>query len=490
MAKTVVYKMPEEIHCTGVVLDQCLTCPKASVCMLLHEQLSLFGALDVDEVTEIFEPKELKREEELAKKKALPIKPKKRKKIVDHSWDYVGANTKKYTHRFHNYPAMMISQIASRLLDMYAKEDSGILDPFCGSGTVLVEAKLRGLKSYGIDINPLALLLAEVKTTPISLSTLQKVTTDLLNNIRKSSLKDIPTPNFFNIEYWFKPLVIKKLSIIKREIDKIKTRKLKNFFLVAFSETARDVSNTRNSEFKLYRLPNGTLENFNPDVFQVFEAKVNRNTKGMRDYLEKVRGKEKTPAIILDEDTRYKTSIPDQSVDVVVTSPPYGDSKTTVAYGQFSRLSLQWLGFSGEDLATDTISLGGKDLSSSLSYYSFNSPLLKQVLFSIAEKSKTRARDVFRFFLDLKQCFKEIGRVLAPKGFICMVVGNRTVKGIQIPTDEIICEMGEELDLKHIQTIVRNIPGKRMPSRTSPTNVPGVTGPTMLNEYIVIMRKE
>jgi hypothetical protein len=64
MAKTIVYKIPEEIHCTGVVLDQCLTCSKANVCALLHEQLSLFGALDVDEVTEIFELKELKREEE------------------------------------------------------------------------------------------------------------------------------------------------------------------------------------------------------------------------------------------------------------------------------------------------------------------------------------------------------------------------------------------------------------------------------------------
>jgi DNA modification methylase len=236
-------------------------------------------------------------------------------------------------------------------------------------------------------------------------------------------------------------------------------------------------------------LPDEKLKNFNPDVFKVFESKIARNIRGMRAFIEKLQGKEDTKTTILNEDTRRKTSIPDATINLVITSPPYGDSKTTVAYGQFSRLSLQWLGFSGDDLAIDTKSLGGKILPLSFSYYSFNSPILKHLLFLIAEKSKTRARDVLRFFLDLKQCLKEIYRVVAPGGIICMVIGNRTVKGIRIPTDEIVCEMGENLGLEHIKTIIRDIPSKRMPSKTSPTNIPGLIEQTILKEHIIILRK-
>ncbi len=66
-------------------------------------------------------------------------------------------------------------------------------------------------------------------------------------------------------------------------------------------------------------------------------------------------------ARILQADTRKETSIPAKSVNLVVTSPPYGDSKTTVAYGQFSRLSLQWLGLPDDEARSlDNRLLGGR----------------------------------------------------------------------------------------------------------------------------------
>ena len=71
------------------------------------------------------------------------------------------------THGLHPYPAGMIPQIARRLIEKYSNRDDVVLDPFCGSGGVLVEATLLDRKSFGIDINPLACLLARVKTTPI-----------------------------------------------------------------------------------------------------------------------------------------------------------------------------------------------------------------------------------------------------------------------------------------------------------------------------------
>jgi len=104
------------------------------------------------------------------------------------------------------------------------------------------------------------------------------------------------------------------------------------------------------------------LKKYNPTVLATFLQKAERNLKGFRDYFTELNDKKYwgVPVHILDEDTRFKTTIPDESVDLIVTSPPYGDSKTTVAYGQYSRLSLQWLDFEDSICRSiDKISLGG-----------------------------------------------------------------------------------------------------------------------------------
>jgi len=481
------YTVDREKICVydGYNIEQCSKCQSINSCKYLRSQLPLFEFLKIDDVTEVFDTKGIP-QISISKKKSIY-----REKVVDHSWDYLGANTKEYTHRLHNYPAMMIPQVAGRLIETYRKKDSVLLDPFCGSGTVLVEAKLFGLNSYGIDINPLARLLSEVKTTLIEPYLLVRIKDKMLNNLKNiPDVIEYKTPNFHNIDFWFKKSVIKKLAIIKNEIYKIRDEEIKKFFLIVFSEVVRDVSNTRNNEFKLYRMPEEKLFDFNPDVFKIFVSKLERNILGMKMFYEKIDKRKNVQAIILDEDTRDKTSLKNESIGLVVTSPPYGDSKTTVSYGQFSRLSLQWMGLEGEDLAIDINSLGGKELKLPLSYYTFSSILLQKILYSIGEKDKWRARDVFRYFLDLRQCFIEISRVMHKGAIACIVIGNRSVKGIRIPSDEIICDFGDEFNLRHQKTIIRSIPNKRMPSRNSPTNIIGKTEETMLNEYIVILQKE
>ena len=148
--------------------------------MFTQEQLSLFGELDISEIKSVFSPSEYR-----YKKIKLP-KKKKIKKRIDHSWDFRRVNTKTLTHGFHNYPAMMIPQVAGRLLDIFSKKGDQVLDPFCGSGTVLVESKLRGLNSFGIDINPLAILLAKVKTTSLDPKKLERELNRLVKNFQKN----------------------------------------------------------------------------------------------------------------------------------------------------------------------------------------------------------------------------------------------------------------------------------------------------------------
>ena len=417
-------------------------------------------------------------------------------KFKDTSWDFQKAFTKYSNHGFHTYPAMMIPQIAKRLMETYGKNAKVLLDPFMGSGTALLEATLHDnfKKAYGIDINPLALLISKVKITPIEPKLLaeeyKKVMAKCLEDKKNINFKQktIEKPNFTNIQFWFKPQVITDLTIIKNNINKIEDKDIKNFFLVAFSETVRDASNTRNNEYKLYRISEPILRKHNPNTINLFKEKAKENMISMNEYYQNCNKNCKVH--ILSEDTRHKTSIQNQEVDLILTSPPYGDSRTTVAYGQFSRLSLQWIGLNSKDVLTiDRTSLGGiptKDLKNDL-----KSPTLQEILQKIAANDPIRAKDVLSFYVDFDKCVQEIHRVTKKGAFLCFVVGNRTVKGVQIPTDEIILELFQSKNnYKHHNTFIRNIPQKRMPKLNSPTNISGNHATTMNEEWIVILEKQ
>jgi hypothetical protein len=270
---------------------------------------------------------------------------------------------------------------------------------------------------------------------------------------------------------------------------RVRPKTIRNFLLVSFSETVRDCSNTRGGEFKLYRITESRLAVHRPDVFGTFLRKLQRNYDGICSFSEAYRtataGAEPTVRII-DGDSRRLDALDDGSIDLVVTSPPYGDSHTTVAYGQFSRLSLKWLGLYDPKADVDRLSLGGK--APAFDSGSIPSPKLSQSLRALANKHAPRKAEVESFYVDLWLCMKELGRVVRRGGAVCMVVGNRTVKNEKLPTDEILVEMGEGLGFHHERTMIRNIPSKRMPLRNSPTNVSGATSETMHHEYIVVLK--
>ena len=166
------------------------------------------------------------------------------------------------------------------------------MDPYCGTGTSLVEASLFGMHSVGCDINPLVRLIATAKSKTVCLSALDETISTLNKNLfaiefQESKIPDAPIPNIPNLTYWFSEEVIKALAYLRDGIREIKDKALQNFILVAFSETVREVSYTRNGEFKLYRMPENKLKDFKPDVLGIFSKKMSRNRQGVASYLEK-----------------------------------------------------------------------------------------------------------------------------------------------------------------------------------------------------------
>uniref|UniRef100_A0A7V4KC36 site-specific DNA-methyltransferase (cytosine-N(4)-specific) n=1 Tax=Fervidobacterium pennivorans TaxID=93466 RepID=A0A7V4KC36_FERPE len=396
--------------------------------------------------------------------------------------DFPEFRAKEGRHKIHDYPAMLHYKVVEYLLKEFGQESEVLYDPFCGSGVSLVEGLKQNKNVIGTDINPLALLIADVRTQNFAVEELKNV----LPTIRKMFLESKPDiPKVKNIEYWFKESVIEDLGKLRNVLKSFMSDKIFKFLLVVFSQTVRNVSNNRKGEFKRYRIEPSKLSNYNPNVWNEFE-------KIFCEYAESYKG-DYLPSSVTKKLLLMDVRKPlDFSADIVITSPPYGDSRTTVAYGEFSSFSLEWLKdlnpYGDSKIDIDKLSLGGNNPKESISQEvsSYVAELIK-LLERLDEK---RAKSVLAYFNDLFLACQNIARVVNRGGTIIFVVGNRKVKGIQIQTDLAVKEFFEYLGCSHIATFVRKISNKRMPVVNSPTNKVGQTQETMSEEFIVIMRKE
>lgn len=290
---------------------------------------------------------------------------------------------------------------------------------------------IRGLNVIGTDINPLAHLIAIAKTTPIELAKVDLYSRKFEKSLSKFA--DFELPNNFKItgirdlDFWFKPDVVKRLLYIKNFINSIENDEIRLFFKVAFSETVRESSNTRNGEFKLFRYEKERLEAFNPDVFGIMLKKISRNRKGLNDFDKAIEKLEiKSNVSIHDFNTVFKIptdAVAPRSVDIVVTSPPYGDSRKTVAYGQLSRLSSAWLDLPNPE-KIDSKLTGGKPKELMAEFPSHD---LNTSIKDIEKQDTKRAKEITAFYSDLFSSIKNVAKTMKRRAYACYVIANRKV---------------------------------------------------------------
>ncbi len=408
-------------------------------------------------------------------------------RVFDDRWSFWDADTKEYTHGYHAYPAMMIPQVCRSLINEYKPEGRFdlVFDPYMGSGTTLVESSVAGVNSIGTDLNPLARMMSRVKTTHYDEDEISNQIQDICFSCAFYSADKVLDTNFdriSNYSFWYTEEVLYKLSFLSQEINHLTSNT--DFFNLVLAETVRETSFTRNGEFKRFRMKEESIKTFKPDVFKIFAQKAERNLKGLKSFNAL---QSHTTATICEFNST--TGIPqdlisDGSVDMVVTSPPYGDSRTTVAYGQFSRWANEWFGFENAG-KLDSLLMGGGKTNQEL----FQTDSICGILDEIYELDKKRYCEVIAFLNDYWLSIQNVAKTVRIGGIVCYVVGNRTVKGVQIPLDYFTAEMFEKCGFEHKTTIVRCIPNKRMPSKTSPTNKPGDKVSTMTNEFIVVLKK-
>jgi len=424
----------------------------------------------------------------------------------DEFWASVDRDPRKDMHAYMQYPAMMVPEIQRELVRVIYESQAGVenvLDPFVGAATTMTSCMSFGLNFTGQDINPLAVLVSRAKSGPLDEQMLETSRAQIFSRIVADTSTTIEA-DFPNIDKWFQPQVKVELSKIRRAIKTEGELWVRRFLWVALAETVRLTSNSRTSTYKLHIRPAGELESRSLSAIQVFQTIVSQNIQDLkvfkRTVQEHLNGNTYTGQLAIHlQDSSEEILPPDDAdkYDLLITSPPYGDNLSTVPYGQFSYLPLQWIDLAdidpnaanGDWLRTtqeiDRRSLGGTTLvklKPPMTYLAERSPAYGSTVKKLQDLPKDRPARVTSFLSDLDSTLDPIVDVMRPNAYLIWIVGNRHVGGREIPTDKVLEELLTLRNVKLIKRFNRRILYRRMAARNQRASM-------MRKEHILVFRK-
>lgn len=252
-------------------------------------------------------------------------------------------------HSFHRYFGKLIPAIPGAAIECFSPPDGLVLDPFCGSGTSLVEAQLQGRASIGIDVNPLSTLISAAKTTPIDS---EKAESALKTILQAPETEPLWLPYVVNREHWFRPEAINGLANILETIKSMPESDEKQFSLAVLSAVVRNCSNADPQHVfpgisKRVRA-SGKLDK-PVDVPAIYERAYLKRFKQVL-HLPKLAPRPRilTGAI-------ETTHLDPNTVDLVVTNPPYISS---IHYLETLKLEMGWLGYIADQAAYSDMDKG------------------------------------------------------------------------------------------------------------------------------------
>ena len=436
----------------------------------------------------------------------------------ENHWDYRGNNNSErdYVHGFCTYPAMMVPKMQREMLNVCLEQIPNsapcLLDPFAGSGTILVEGMLQGLDVVGIDVNPLAILLCKVKTTILDQNTLLVKTSKLLNWI--DTHEETPLHQFEGINKWFTTQAIKDLSRIRFGILEEECVELRRFFWASFCEVVRIVSNSRNCTYKLHIKEKKDIDSYDANAINLFKSTLSYNINRYNDFYSELKKRghlkkngqkyKKQVKIILEDSISYLNHSK-QKYDLIFTSPPYGDNHTTVSYGQYSIMPLRWINYKDIDdaidetlLATlseiDNRSLGGKSsnkvLTTERQKVIEKSKTLKMQLEEINCIASLQSNKIIAFYSDYDDFLYALSKKMKPHAISVWTLGNRKVAKQEIFMNKIMIELCEHYQIRLLTSFTRQILKKRMPNLNGYQGKEKGLQNTMTREHILIFCKE
>jgi hypothetical protein len=410
-----------------------------------------------------------------------------------------------YARNILNYPAMMVPSVQEPIIEILANEldeQVSLIDPFMGASNTLVAGMKFGMNVFGQDINPLSILISQVKTCFYNVDELYDVQKELFNVVSLDYSNCIEV-EFINIDKWFTKQIQLELSKIYRAIKKINTLKIRKFFWVVLAETVRLTSNDRTSTFKMHMRPIEEINSRQISALKTFFSVSNKNIKSISEYsaillqkgqIELGRYKKTVDVVWGDTNSEIRT---DKTFNLLVTSPPYGDNQTTVTYDQFSYLPLQWIPLNDidEKIAIDYLrnaqSIDNKSLGGQIREHInvveekifIKSATLKKFICQFDTNERKKAEKVTRFINDLDSSIDNMLPKMKKDSYLVWTIGNRNVNKQIVQNDIILKELFASKGIDLFTNLEREILSKRMPGRNNFSNM-------MSKEKILIFKKD
>ena len=327
--------------------------------------------------------------------------------LADIDWDFPDRVAHSRIEGIHPYPAKFIAELPRALLDCLAiPEGTAVLDPFCGGGTTLVECQRRGLPSVGIDLNPIACLIARVKTAPRPAS-LKQSASEVVDRARQDL--SVTIPMIPNLDHWFDVSVQRELAALLAAIEKEPAASHDALRLALSSiivRVSRQESDTRYAAIE--------KNNDGIDVSSLFRRTAFR----LDDVLSK-RGYPLAAARVFDSDIlTFDPSRIDTPVGMIITSPPYPNA---YEYWLYHKYRMYWLGY-------DPLAVKAKEIGARAHFF---------------KRNHHTAEDFAR---QMAGTFDVIRSVLVPGGYVCFVVGRSRIHGQLVDNARIVRDAATGFD--------------------------------------------
>jgi DNA modification methylase len=417
---------------------------------------------------------------------AAPLRPRTFVGDLPTGWDIprnqhlliISRNQSWLTHGLHKYPAKFFPELPRWAITRYSAPGETVLDPMAGSGTVNVECLLAGRHSIAIDIDPFARLLVRVKTTPLEVPALDRAHEAIAAALDEFEAAgeagrwaaQAHVPEFSYRETWFRPFILEELGAIRAALtrvgdavepgSRVPADAYRDFFRVCLSRIVRDVSNADNNCTRTVvrtRLNKRVVPGM---ALRLFRRVTQVNVERMREFV--AHNPQSAQVQVLERGDARALPLPDATIDLAVTSPPYINA---VDYPRTHQLEMYMLDLSppGRVLAEAKRDHIGTEVVRATDYHQLHRhplPSLDALIQDLFQIDRRRAYIVYRFFVDMERNFREILRTLRSGARYVVVIGNNLIRGRVVPTHEFLlglaARVGFEVETYFASEVIRH----------------------------------
>jgi adenine-specific DNA methylase len=381
-------------------------------------------------------------------------------------------NAERLTHRLFRFPAKFHPPVVRSLVDRYTEPGDRLYDPFCGSGTALVEGAVLGRMAFGVDLDPLAVMVSSAKTRRYNVEELGLAANRLLaalerhdrghesyeqlqwEDITEKAYKravdhdDLWIPAIPNIGHWFRRYAVIDLARIRRAIVRLRkiTPESREFFLLIFAAIIRNSSNAdpvpvSGLEVTAHMKAKDKKGRI-VDPFSLYRKALKRGLLDIEDWVASL-GENPVPQVFQGDATKPVVG-PPRRVSAIMTSPPY---HSAVDYYRRHQLEMFWLRLTethDERLRLLPQYVGRARVKRSHPLLQRDWPvdgLAAEWEGLLASEDPERARAFRHYILAMRDAFKRFAAITDDGAPVVVVVGSSTWNNHSIPTADLFYEI-------------------------------------------------